>query len=235
MVGRENSERDFIIIGGCHVSGFGAEGSPSFIDIVESNLNLKCKLKKTMFQLKNVTELESILDCYCSDLVFLQVGNYEFDGSIKTLLSSSKKKSNSVSNSSPRESSVFSKGRSSLYFSSVSILRWLLIPVIWMNTKRKNSKYLFSLQEIIKKNTEKTFVIISPLPCYYTPSSIVRRNAGVYYKNLFTMQNAIFVDVFDEFEIIKTNFYDRHHLSAKGHEQLGQIIVTKLLSTIKSS
>jgi hypothetical protein len=223
----ENNKCNYIIVGGCHVSGFGADGSPSFVDIVELRLNLRCVLKKTMFQLKNVTELASILDSHPVDLIFLQVGNYEFDGSLKIFSSVSKDRNTNVSDS--RGNDLFYGDRSKFYFLLVFTLKYILMPFIWRHAKRYTEDNLFLLQKLIKSNQDKTFVVITPLPCYHTAASTVRRKAGILYRQYFSLPNTIFIDSYDKFEIIRENFYNRHHLNANGHAQLGNIICEKML------
>lgn len=223
-----NNKRDFIIIGGCHVSGFGSEGSPSFVDVVESKLNLKCVYKKSLFQLKNVQELTLLLDQYSTNLVFLQVGNYEFDGSLRMLSFYSKYRNKNVSGSVSGESDLFHGNRSKFNFFAAYLLKLILVPFIWRHAKRKNEEYLFLLQKLIISNKDKTFVIITPLPCYHTPTSAVRRKAGILYRRYFSLPNTIFIDSYDKFEMNRANFYNRHHLSAKGHEHLGNKICKSL-------
>jgi hypothetical protein len=219
----EDRERNFIIIGGCHVAGFGAEGNRSFIDIVENKLNLKCVFKKSNFELKHINRLNFILDNYKSNLIFVQLGNNEFNASLMHLFP--KKNVNITAHTSKITSvdnNTFNWRNNFLCFFGVSFVKLMLGYVIWMNEKKENKKYLLEFQDIINKKANKTFVIISPFPTNYRPSNITRRNAGKLYRYLFDdYPNVIFIDSYDQFSVSNRMFFDRYHLNAKGHEQLG--------------
>ena len=92
------SKKNFITVGGCHIVGYGIEGNPSFVEIIESNLNYKCTLKKSHFQIKNVEKLIEILEEENTDFVVLQLGNFEFFTKLKPNHSSSSSSSSSSSN-----------------------------------------------------------------------------------------------------------------------------------------
>jgi len=238
MNSTENTHENFIIIGGCHVAGFGAEGKPSFVDIIESKLNLKCIFKKSNFRLEHIERLDFILDNYKSSLVFVQLGNIEFNGSLRmfSMFNNSMKSDVSTFKGNRRKSTIskeneFNEGHSWLYSLLLFVLKRILMPVIWAETKLKNEKYLFLLRDIVLRNSDKTFVILSPLPCYKTPSAIVRKKAISYYRFFFSLPNVVLINSFDQFPLAKDFFFNKRHLNAKGHELLGYFICENLLSS----
>jgi len=227
----EDNEQNFIIIGGCHVAGFGAKGSPSFVDIVERTLNLKSVFKKSSFQLQHADRLRFVLENYHSNLILLQVGNNEFNASLMHLslfLNRTKNTSTNTLKVSYVKNDTFDWRKNSLCFFFVSVLKFVLINFIWVCEKMKNRGYLYKFKDIIKENANKTFVIISPFPSNYAPSNITRKRAGYYYKSLFNLPNVIFFDSFENFPIHEEMFFDRYHLNARGHELLGNNIFKAL-------
>ena len=218
---------NFIALGGCHIDGYGALGNPSFIDIIQRNINSKCIFKKSLFQLKNIENLKSILQEYPSNLVVLQLGNYEFHPTLdfkKYLNKKNKIKNKSFENINPESDNNhdFYEGRGLLYRDIVFLTKTLFTPVYWYLIERKNEKYFIELYNIIKTNYKKDFVIITPLPLYHSANNIIRKKAITLFESYFLkLPNVIFVNTFEDFPFDKDLFYNPAHLSAKGHNFLG--------------
>jgi len=228
----ENNQNHFVIIGGCHVSGFGAEGNPSFVDVIEKTLNLKSVFKKSNFQLQHADRLRFILENYQSDLILLQVGNNEFNASLKHILlflNKYKNRTTSPSKVSFERSNTFNWRKNTLCDFLVSVVKFVLVNFIWICEKTRSKEYLCKFKSIIRENDNKIFVIISPFPSFHIPSNITRKRAGLYYKRLFNLPNVVFINSFENFPISKNMFFDRYHLNGLGHERLGKRIANEML------
>jgi len=221
------ANKDFIALGGCHVDGYGASDEPSFIDIVQKDVNSKCILKKSLYKLKNAEKIEAILKEYPTHLVVLQLGNYEFHPSLdfKNYLNKKNKLKNQSFETITPPSVInhdFYDGRGLLYRNLIYFIKVLLSPIYWYLIEHNNKKYLIQLRKIIKGNYDKDFVIITPLPFYHSANNIIRKRAISLYENYFSnLPNVIFVNSFEDFPFDKDMFYNPAHLSAKGHKFLG--------------
>ena len=218
---------NFIALGGCHVGGYGALGNPSFIDIIQQNIKSTCIFKKPLFQFKNIENLKSILDEYPTNLVVLQLGNFEFHPSLdfKKYLNKNNKIQNQSFidiNPSTDNNYDFYGGRGLLYRDFLYLTKTLLTPLYWQLIKRNNKRYFIELQKIIKTNYKINFVIITPLPFYHNANNIIRKKAISLFEHYFSnLPNVIFVNSFVDFPFEKELFYNPAHLSAKGHNFLG--------------
>lgn len=219
---------NFIALGGCHVGGFGALGEPSFIDIIETKTNSKCVYTKAFFQLKYIQSLNSILNEYPTNLVVLQLGNYEFNPALdfrKYINKKNKTKNQSFDDINPVSDNnhEFYEGQGLLYRKFLYFIKTILSPAYWYFIKRQNNKYFIELHNIIKENYNKDFVIITPLPIYHNANNIIRKKAISMFEHYFlNLPNVIFVNSFEDFPINKEMFYNPAHLSAKGHNFLGE-------------
>ena len=226
---------NFIAIGGCHVGGYGALSNPSFVDIIQRNTNSTCIFKTALFQLKNIENLKIILKEYPTDLVVLQLGNYEFHPTLdfrKYLIKKNKTKNQSFDDINPVSDNNhdFYEGQGLIYRDIIFLTKTLLTPLYWYFIERNNKRYFIELHKIIKTNYKKDFVIISPLPFYHNANNIIRKQAISLFENYFSnLPNVIFVNSFKDFPFDKDMFYNPAHLSAKGHNFLGD----KVSSLIK--
>lgn len=222
--------KNFIAIGGCHIKGYGLMGKPSFVEYIESNLNLCCTFKRDLFQLKQIDKIEPLIAENSNDFVLLQLGNLEyfiqfrpkyFRQKLNDDVYEDKDKSEALLNQ-----NIFLKN---LKF----LIQLLLIPFIQYYVKHKNGKYLLQLQKVILNNLDKTFVIVSPLPTYSRAHNMIRRRAGDYFKNYLDLENVVFINSFDHFPIIKDMFCDVVHLSSKGHFYLAKKIINRINESFK--
>ncbi len=136
-----NDDLNFIIIGGCHVAGFGAEGNHSFIDIVENKLNLKCVFKKSNFQLEHINRLNFILENYKSNLIFVQLGNNEFNASLMHLLPKRNINMSAYTSKTTVVNHNSFNWRNNIFCSlSVAFVKLISGHIIWMSEKKNNKK-----------------------------------------------------------------------------------------------
>lgn len=218
---------NFIALGGCHVGGYGALREPSFIDIIQNNTKTICVYKKALFQLKNIENLKNILEEYPTDLVVLQLGNHEFHPSLdfrKYLNKKNKIKNQSFEDINPLSDNNhdFYEGQGLLYRDIIYLTKTLLTPLYWYFIERRNNKYFIKLQNMIKENYKKDFVIITPLPLYHSANNLIRKKAITKFEHYFlNLPNVIFVNSFEDFPFDKEMYYNPAHLSAKGHNFLG--------------
>jgi len=222
------TNENFIALGGCHVGGYGALGEASFIDIIQTKTDSKCIYKKVFFQLKYIENLKSILQEYPTNLVVLQLGNYEFNPALDFRMyinknNKKKNKSSEVKNPKFDNTHDFYEGQGLFYRDLLYLTKTLLTPVYWYFIERHNNKYFIELQNIIKENYNKDFVIITPLPIYHNANNIIRKKAISMFEHYFlNLPNVIFVNSFEDFTFDKEMFYNPAHLSAKGHNFLGE-------------
>lgn len=226
------NKRNFIAIGGCHISGYGLDGKPSFVDLIEEDLNSKCIYKQSYFQLKNIEKLSLILSENKTELVILQLGNYEFIPSLDLKYYKKRNKADdSFNKSSVDQTKIesFYNDRNWVVQSIINFVKILVIPLYWLVIKRRNQIHLDRLKSIIIENPTIRFILLTPFPCYKSTNNIIRRKASeLFFKNS-EIDNLTIVNSFKTIPANKEMFVNQAHLSQKGHRVLGKTIAKLIL------
>lgn len=230
----EQIKKNFITIGGCHIVGYGIEGNPSFVENIETNLNYKCTFKKSHFQIKNVEKLIEIIENENTDIVVLQLGNFEFFTKIKPNHSSFSNSSSSSNNVVSALNHDFYEGKNVIYRIVLYFTKVIFTPFYWIYIKNKTKVPLLKLSEEIQKKPKKLFVIITPLPCYKSANNIIRKKSVSYFWKFFNLSNVVFVDSHKSIPIEKEMFFNEGHLGVKGHQKLGEDISEMISEYYKS-
>jgi hypothetical protein len=217
-----------IAIGGCHVAGYKVGPENSFINVLAKSSGFHCIHKAPQFQIKKSIEIREKINKHNPEIVILQLGNYEFQGSLKEII---KKKINAKTDLGAEHAINDNFSQQELKLpESRNIKRWGLLnnlfnPIVWSMLFRKNSVHLKNIQQIIRENPSTHFVVLSPMPCSKISDNIIRRKAGRWYKKLFApLPNVSYIDLFRFIAVDKRYFIDPAHLNTTGHRILGRIV-----------
>ena len=167
-----------------------------------------------------------------TNIIVLQLGNFEFHPSLKFNIMDSKlspMKNSGSESSKTFKISEFYEGRNWLFRSLLDFSKLILTPYYLINIQNKYQIYFEILRNIIIKNNKKLFVVISPLPCYKTANNIIRKKGVKYFENFIDLENVIFVNSHEVIPISKDLFANQNHLSVMGHKLLGEE-VSKMIS-----
>lgn len=226
-----------IAIGGCHVAGYKVGEENSFVNVIAKATGIILSHRAPQYQIKKTTGIrEKINNCH-PEIVLLQLGNHEFNASLKQIL---KKKENKIASENQYiiyKEEEFSKKPHLLPVVSERkkgfFLKNLVAPLIWTYLAYKNFKHLKNIRHIIKENPGTTFVILSPIPCLNVSDNYVRRKAAGWFKWMFgRLSNVKYIDLFRYIAVDKRYFEDAAHLNATGHRILGRI-VSQYIKTFK--
>lgn len=218
-----------IAIGGCHVAGYKVGEENSFINILSKVTGLICTHRAPNYQIKKTTGIREKINTTQPDIAVLQLGNYEFNASLRQILKKKSGKSSNSGSASAGESALISgkpvmlplvkEPKTGFFF------RNLITPFIWNILKYRNRVHLHHIRDIIRENPSMQFVILSPIPCFKSSDNLVRNLAGRWYRKLFAaMPNVTYIDLFRYIAADKRYFADPGHLNATGHRILGKIV-----------
>lgn len=222
-----------IAIGGCHVEGYGADNQPSFVDHLSSTLNLDCPYRKGTFPLSKHPEINHSIAIYKPSYVLLQVGNYEFHASVKKLLK--KKKSGRSSSTISGETIDSASSGAQLTIKdkresiAIKLFRVFILPVLWLIIRKKVTPQLQAIQNIVRNNPNRRFILLSPFPSLKFPDNYVRKKGGQLINKMMGEEtNVVFIDLFSKLPVENRLFTDKFHLNAKGHHKLAQVLTKEL-------
>jgi hypothetical protein len=217
-----------IAFGGCHVAGYKVGPENSFINVLAKSSGFECIHKAPQFQIKKSIEIREKINTHNPEIVILQLGNFEFQGSLKEILKkkiSSKTENDTEYGINDNISQEVFKLPESRNIKKGWLLNNFINPLIWGVLLRKNRIHLRNIQQIIRENPSTHFIVLSPMPCSKISDNIIRRKAGKWYKKLFSpLSNVTYIDLFRFIAVDKRYFIDPAHLNTTGHRILGRIV-----------
>lgn len=212
------------IVGGCHVGGAFLDGQPSFVDIINKMFKPSSLIKKSGFQLKNVSQLEHLYSHYSSDIIILQLGNNEFNPGLNSLFPIRKKNNDTTGRERKLLTDQEKFHRHNFLFEKII---WFMSPLRWLYAISHNKRYLEELFLQIQNYGNKQFIVISPFP--KTMQNYSRKQASSYYRRLFgKLPNVAFIDSFNYIPSKKDYFNDMIHLNERGHQLLAEPVCEKI-------
>lgn len=218
-----------IAIGGCHVAGYKVGEENSFVNVISKVTGSILSHRAPRYQIKRTNGIREKINKSQPDVVLLQLGNYEFNSSLRQIV-----KNKPVSEGAQYEYSFNTEQKypkKPLVLPLISekkryhFFQNLLSPFIWSYLACKNYKHLNNIRHIIKENPGTKFIILSPMPCLNASDNFIRRNAAKWFKIMFKdMPNVKFINLFKYISVDKRYFEDPAHLNITGHRILGKIV-----------
>lgn len=236
-------------IGGCHIAGYLVENSTSFVEHLDHYFS-PCEIQKRPYiKIEKLPKLIRPITTVWADVVFLQLGNFEFSASWKQILETTVgipallRPDISRRQQSAGSLSSASAGNCAVSTSSVSDSRTqqqagledsvserlngmkvalgsLLYVVTWFLWPRYRQP-LDALNQLIARSPQSTFVCMTPFPCLSRTHNVLRKVGGWIMKNRLTAQpNLQWVDTHELLGGKAGLFTDGVHLNAEGHKVL---------------
>lgn len=222
---------NLIVVGGCHVAGYLLGDQPSFVDILNQQIQPESLIKKSNFRLQSINQLEYLYSHYPSDIVVLQLGNTELCPSFSEMLHVKKKNKNKSGTDKDTKIEVNDFHPHNFMFERVVSLA---SPLRWYYGISRNKIYLDELLGQMRKFKQKNFIILSPFPM--VRDNYPRRRAAKYYKSLYgKLSNVTFIDLFDYIPSKPEYFNDLIHLNAEGHQLLAEPICDAILQIMEAN
>lgn len=233
-------------IGGCHVAGYLAPPSSSFVDCLDQSLKPTQIHRLPYVKINRITKVIEPNQALESNFIVMQLGNFEFSASWKQIIETtvglpswltphlSKKIAKSAKTeafatseneitqtvgpaSSQTTTRRFMEAIKLVIGSSLYLITWLFM--------RKHKQQFQLLNQVINENPQSTFVCLSPFPCASETHTKIRRLGGlIMRRRIQDRPNLHWVDTHDLLKSRSNLFVDGIHLNKKGHTILANYL-----------
>ncbi|MGI4887384.1 MAG: SGNH/GDSL hydrolase family protein [Janthinobacterium lividum] len=223
------------VMGGCHVAGWPIGPDRAFPALLEEALAGTLVMQTPNVQFVRLPEQLARLEAAHPSHVVLQLGNYEFSPSLRSILTQFKreltkqskvKRRNSGSSSSSSTKSPLGTipaplpSRIAYYTRLVGI--GFLTATLWCLSTRHQQAFR-ALNAYMRQHPATSFIMLSPFPCVDPVATRLRRWGGwLLRQRLAVLPN---VQWLDSHQLLGNNnelFVDQLHLNEKGHQFLAQ-------------
>ena len=226
-----------VALGGCHVSGYPIGPTHAFPTQLCALLDGEVLAQVANLQFVRLPDHLATIGALQPSHVVLQIGNYEFSASLRSLLQqykralgiqSSKKKSVQSASLSSIESAAPATPESSYFFRVVGL--GLITIVLWLFSARHRRTFR-ALNACMRENSETAFVFLSPFPCLSPAHSTLRKLGGwLLRRGLAAQPNCHWIDSLEVLSSDRKLFVDQLHLNKKAHRALAYRLAACFIS-----
>jgi hypothetical protein len=228
------SDINISVFGGCHVAGYPYEVAQAFPSLLTAQLEGQVVERIANLQFVKLPKHLPLIETSRPSHVLLQLGNYEFCASAKSLLTQSyrswglktagKKRNKSTATagatatSSPASVSGKLLTKEKLYVRVGTL--GLLTSVLWLCSPQHRRAFR-ALNACVQQHPNTRFLFLSPLP-HLDPAVDVLRRLGSWLlrRGLAPAANLYWVDSHELIQRDPALFYDLGHLNEEGHRSL---------------
>ncbi|AWM34474.1 SGNH/GDSL hydrolase family protein [Hymenobacter nivis] len=224
---------EIIVMGGCHVVGWPIGPDRAFPKLLAEKLAGTLVMQIPNLQFVCLPEQLAKLEAAGPSLMVLQLGNYEFSPSLRSILAqfrreftnrSETKKQRGGGQSSPSAHSSLEmipappRGRLARYTRLVGI--GFLTAALWHLSARHRRAFR-ALNAYVRQHPTTSFVMVSPLPCIDPVATRLRRWGGwLLRQRVAALPNVQWLDSYHLLGNSNDLFVDQLHLNEKGHQLL---------------
>jgi hypothetical protein len=219
-------------LGGCHIAGYPYEVAQAFPSLLAAQIQGQVVARTANLQFVKLPQHLPAIATLHPSLVLLQLGNYEFCASVRTLLrqvrgslglKSTGKKGTELSASTAlatRPASFLDKLLTKPKRYGRVVLLGLLINVLWLCSPQHRQAFR-ALNAYVQAHPNTAFVFLSPLP-HLDPAEDAMRRLGSWLlrRGLLPAANFHWVDSHLLIPRDPSLFYDLGHLNEEGHRNL---------------
>ncbi|PZF71357.1 hypothetical protein [Taibaiella soli] len=225
-----NKPMKCLAIGGCHMEGYPIGFNNSFIHKFSKRFTSDVHVEAN-FPLSHTYRISALIKEHDPGIVILQLGNFEFDASLKKTFDLWARKKRIPSAEQPKTNDrIVSQTGNFVHIVSttppvtnnrfLSLLQWACLPPTILVRKYLVAGQMRSLKEITQQFPHIKFIVLTPLPVVKATDNWIRKRAARYFKHYFKDLNN--VSVIDTHETLKHPpvFADESHLNKIGHDLL---------------
>jgi hypothetical protein len=230
---------EIVVLGGCHVVGWPIGPERAFPTLLAKELAGTIVMQKANLQFVHLPEQLAQLEATPPSHMVLQLGNYEFSPSLRTIIaqykreftkrpkvkgaSSTGKSSSSSTHSTPEAIPASSPSRIAYYTRLIGI--GFLTATLWHLSKRHQQAFR-ALNAYMQRHPTTAFVMIFPFPCIDPAATRLRRWGGwLMRRRVVALPNVQWLDSHQLLGNGNELFVDKLHLNEKGHQLLTQGLV----------
>lgn len=229
-----------IILGGCHVAGYPIGVAQAFPTLLGEILDATLVAQVPNLQFVHLPQHLQTIAALRPSHVILQLGNYEFSGSLRNLL----RQFNQVLGRRPVKK-LFTKEASCppVQLTDVPVVSWLICyvrlvglgfftAVLWLFSAR-HYRVFHALNTCMRQHPNTIFVFLSPLPCLDPVANTMRRFGGwLLRRRLAHLSNCQWLDSHKLVRPDRHLFVDLSHLNLLAHKILAYGLAAALLSYV---
>lgn len=230
-----------LAIGGCHLEGYPIGYTNSFIYNISKSFSKDVHVRAN-FPLSHIHKIAMLIERYNPSVVVLQLGNYEFDASLKKTLQLWRKKRKTdvekkAANATFKSelvtvSNKANASKTNITYSSTPVLnnafssffQWAWVPFVSAARTYLAADSIKRLKQITQQYPSIRFIMLTPLPLAKAADNWVRKRAAAFYKKQFSgLKNVTTLDTHS----MLTNppiFVDPSHLNQVGHAILQHVL-----------
>jgi hypothetical protein len=222
----ESMTKSIVVMGGCHVDGYGVESHVSFSAILEASLR-SCPRSIDLrtfplFRIKNVSEAAEILQATRPDVLVLQLGNYEATPKFRQLSSaSSRTPPGPTGVGPPRSPSRFTRTPRWVAVNTARLIAHHVLRLGHVNTESV-AKDIEAFFEMVRGRGIPTVVAITPFPYWDSVIHRCRLRVGASMMKSGRARGFIVEDSVPLLAKPELFLADGAHLNPDGHDRLGR-------------
>jgi hypothetical protein len=229
---------EIVVLGGCHVAGYPFGNQEAFPALLSELLHGTVVQQTPYLKFTNLPAHLPLLTDLQPSHVVLQLGNYEFTASLRSILhqygyrmAASKTEPAEASPTTKQVTQALSYVESITYSVRVLLLSLLTI-VLWLFSTQHRRSFQ-ALNRCIKENPHIAFIFLSPFPTLKPADNALRTLGGwLLHGGLAAQPNQYWVNSHHLLPRNKKLFIDGAHLNQYAHRALACGLAGAILSQI---